>query len=121
MKRLLKFVSLVAFICAVTWVLRDHLLPGPQAPTSHPPAFRNPPQPAPDQDSDTPNVETPDDGADDLTMVNGIGPVYAGRLAAIGVKSFSDLAAADADDLAQRAELPRERIADWIGKAAELA
>jgi len=112
MKKFLKLVVLGAFIAGITWVLRDQLLPGPTQPTSHPPAFRGSPRPATPADSPA---------ADDLTEVNGIGPVYAARLHEVGITSFAQLAAADAAELAGRADLSPERIADWIAKAADLA
>lgn len=121
MKKLFKLATLFAFVAGITWVLRDQLLPGPEAPTSHPPAFRHPPS-SPQQSPQAPQAAEPVAAdTDDLTKVNGIGPVYAKRLAALGVTSFSELAASDADDLAARSEIARDRIADWINKAADLA
>lgn len=120
MKKLLKLVSLAGFAAGVAWMLRDQLLPGPSQPTAQPPPFRNPPAPAPPAESaiaaDAPAFQL----SDDLTAINGIGPVYAKRLAGAGVKSFRDLASADAADLATRTDLPRERVADWIRKASDL-
>lgn len=136
MKKLFKLVSLAAFAAGVAWMLRDQLLPGPQQPTAHPPPFRNPPPPPEEAKPEEakpneamPAVETateqPNGDAlnlqDDLTAVNGIGPVYAKRLAGAGIKSFSDLAEADAEDLANRTDLQRDRVADWIRKASDLA
>jgi len=123
MKKLLKLVTLAALVAGVTWVLRDQLLPGPQQPTAHPPPFRNPPPPPQEQDgaeSASANGES-FKLVDDLTAVNGIGPVYAKRLAGAGIKSFGDLAKADAQDLANRTDLPPDRVADWIRKASDLA
>ncbi len=116
MKKLMKLLSLLAVIAGIAWALRDQMLPGPTAPTSHPPAFRHPPPPAP-----SPNGPAALAAGDDLTAVNGIGPVYAKRLADAGVTTFRQLAGSDADELAARTELSRERLADWIGKAGELA
>lgn len=123
MKKLLKLITLAALVAGVTWVLRDQLLPGPQQPTAHPPPFRNPPPPP--QEADAAEI-APANGegfklVDDLTAVNGIGPVYAKRLAGAGIKSFGDLATADAQDLANRTDLPQDRVADWIRKASDLA
>jgi len=115
MKKLLKLLTLIAFGAAVTWVLRDQLVPGPTAPSPHPPAFRHPPE-APRATAAPAGITS-----DDLTRVNGIGPVYAARLDAAGIATFRDLAGADADRLAEDAGLPRDRVADWIGKAADLA
>lgn len=123
MRRFLKLISLAAFAAGVAWALRDQLLPGPQSPTSHPPAFRNPPPPASKTDIAQPAAAPASDLSlqDDLTAVNGIGPVYAKRLAGAGIKSFRDLATADPADLANRTDLPRDRVADWIRKASDLA
>ncbi len=125
MKKLFKLLTLIAFGAGVAWLLRDQLVPGPTAPTAHPPPFRHapePPQRGVDQGRDVqgPAASEPPAG-DDLTRVNGIGPVYAAKLAAAGVTTFQDLAAADADALATAADLARDRVADWIGKAADLA
>jgi predicted flap endonuclease-1-like 5' DNA nuclease len=111
MNKLFKLLTLIAFGAAVTWLLRDQLVPGPTAPNPHPPPFRHPPE----------SPRPAEVAADDLTMVNGIGPVYAARLDAAGITTFRDLAAADADSLAANAGLPRDKVADWIGKAADLA
>ena len=116
MKKLLKLLTLAAFIAGITWILRDQLLPGPTRPTSHPPAFRTPPPPPA-----APAESATSEAADDLTTVTGIGPVYAKRLGEIGISTFAQLAAADPQDLASRAELPDERLADWISQAADLA
>ena len=115
MKKLFKLMTLIAFGAAVTWLLRDQLVPGPTVPNPHPPPFRHPPE------SPRPPAAPAEVAADDLTMVNGIGPVYAARLDAAGIATFRDLAEADADSLAANAGLPRDKVADWIGKAADLA
>jgi len=123
MKKLFKLISLAAFAAGIAWMLRDQLLPGPQEPTAHPPPFRNPPPP-PEEAKPAPAAKPSGDAfklQDDLTAVNGIGPVYAKRLAGAGIKSFSDLSKADAEDLANRTDLPRDRVADWIRKASDLA
>ncbi len=116
MKKFFKLVTLVAFVAGITWVLRDQLLPGPEAPTSHPPAFRHPP---PTAEKSTATAVAP--SGDDMTEVNGIGPVYAKKLSELGIDSFAALAAADAADVAARSDIARDRVADWINKAAELA
>lgn len=121
MKKLFKLLTLVGAVAGITWVLRDQLLPGPSQPTSHPPAFRNPPAPPAPHAEAAPVAAGGFELGDDLTAVNGIGPVYAKRLAGAGVKSFRDLAAADANDLAMRTDLPKDRVADWIRKATDLA
>jgi polyhydroxyalkanoate synthase len=53
----------------------------------------------------------------DLEELSGVGPAYAERLRAAGVDSVETLAEADAADLADRADLPEGRLADWIDQA----
>lgn len=60
--------------------------------------------------------------ADDLTKVNGIGKVFSGRLIEeFGITSFAELAAADAEKLAETCERSVEEVKDWIAQAKELA
>jgi hypothetical protein len=77
------------------------------------------------------NVEAMADAesADDLKMINGIGPVYAKALREIGIRRFEDLAGYTAQELSKAlreqagAKVQPERIeaADWVGQAQELA
>lgn len=109
MRKLLRFVLTVGFVLAVLWVVRNRLVPPPERPMASPPPFR----PAPPPDSRP--------VADDLTRVKGIGPVYSARLVEIGVTSFAALAAADADEVAARLEVPEASVIDWKAQAADLA
>jgi predicted flap endonuclease-1-like 5' DNA nuclease len=62
----------------------------------------------------------PAGGSDDLTAIKGIGPAIQRKLAAVGVESFADLAAADASDLAQKIgsrPVTAERVRAWIAEA----
>ncbi len=57
---------------------------------------------------------------DDLTLLEGIGPVYAGKLNAAGITSFADLAAADEAGLSAIIQAPawrRVNYGDWIAQA----
>lgn len=57
---------------------------------------------------------------DDLTMLEGIGPVYAAKLRERGIVSFADLAAADEADLGAIIDAPawrRIQYGDWIAQA----
>lgn len=115
MKKLFKLLTLIAFGTGVAWLLKDQLVPGPATPTPHPPPFRHPPEaPRPEAPSAT-------SAADDLTAINGIGPVYAARLDAAGITTFRELAAADADRVAADSAIPLDLVVDWMGKAADLA
>ncbi len=57
-----------------------------------------------------------------LTLVNGIGDAYANRLGGIGITTLGELAACDADQVAEQLSVPggRETVEDWISKAQEL-
>lgn len=64
----------------------------------------------------TRNVAT----GDDLTELEGIGPVYASKLRESGIVSFADLAAANEVDLGQIIDAPawrRIQYGDWISQA----
>jgi len=52
-----------------------------------------------------------------VDVIKGIGPTYADRLSNAGVETVADLAEADADDVSQRADVPRGRLEDWIERA----
>ena len=61
---------------------------------------------------------------DDLTRVHGIGPKYAGLLAAAGITSFDDLAAATPDrlrDVVRPGPMQQINFASWSAQAAALA
>ncbi len=61
---------------------------------------------------------------DDLTRIVGIGPAYAARLQGAGIESFSQLAAASADQLSELLAVPDWRRPDfesWREQAAALA
>ncbi len=64
-------------------------------------------------------ASTPDEAGGSVDVVEGVGPTYAGRLVEAGVETVADLAAADAADLAERADLPANRLEDWIDRARE--
>lgn len=53
----------------------------------------------------------------DVEEIKGIGPAYADELAAAGVESVDDLAAADAGELADVTGLGESRVERWIDRA----
>lgn len=75
----------------------------------------------------TPVPDTPLSDAvppDDLTLIHGIGPVYAQRLKDAGIHTFADLAAQAPDKLAEIVELREWQAAspvEWIAEAQALA
>lgn len=104
MKRFGRILGILGAIGAIIWAMRDRFvsLTVPREP--EPPSFR----PAP-PGSETPSARPPvaepqssprsDAEPDDLTAVNGIGPVFAQRLSEAGITTFGQLAATDNDRL----------------------
>lgn len=70
-------------------------------------------------------LEGPSNGTvtDDLTEIDGIGPVFAGRLNEAGVNSFAELATLTPEQVRDITHLiGREgEAAEWIGQAERLA
>jgi len=66
-----------------------------------------------------------DDGGPDAaegeptTVLKGIGPAYADRLSEAGIDTVAELAAADADDLAERVDLSPKRVGRWVETAQD--
>ncbi len=78
--------------------------------------------PAPDSTAEPASPEAPRAG-DDLTQLAGIGPAFAGKLAAAGVTTFAALAASTPDGLAAIVQAPdwrRPDYASWIEQARAL-
>jgi predicted flap endonuclease-1-like 5' DNA nuclease len=61
--------------------------------------------------------------ADDLTAITGIGPTFAKRLKAAGIKTYKDLAAASPEFVKESAKLADWQAdpADWIAAAKDLS
>ncbi|PSP84345.1 hypothetical protein BRC83_05595 [Halobacteriales archaeon QS_1_68_17] len=71
-------------------------------------------------DTAEPESAVPPERADESTeTITGIGPAYSERLAGAGVETVGDLAAADADALAEETGISEKRIAGWIDSARE--
>ncbi|MFB6092352.1 MAG: helix-hairpin-helix domain-containing protein [Haloquadratum sp.] len=62
-----------------------------------------------DEDDDEASVET----------LTGIGPAYGERLESIGIETVSDLAAADADEVAAEIDVSETRVTNWIEQARD--
>ena len=112
MKRFIRLVWWAAIIAAIVWLLRDRLVPAPEPIADSPPHYRVAPPPHPPE---------PDTVDDDLEAVKGIGPVYAARLADLGISTFASLAAADAEQLAGELDVRIDQTTDWIAQARALA
>ncbi|MEX2423992.1 MAG: helix-hairpin-helix domain-containing protein [Acidimicrobiia bacterium] len=108
MNKIGRVLGFVGGALAILWAMRDRLvsIAAPQDP--EPPRFRvvPPSQPAAAED--------------DLTAINGIGPVFAGRLRDAGITSFADITGAGPSRLAEVTGAAESRAAEWIAAAAAL-
>ena len=115
--------GLGAGVVAALWLLKDKITGPPPAPVrpAEAPQFRvAPPIPEP---APAPGAAAPAAGetaTDDLTEVNGIGPVYSARLAGIGITTFAGLAGATAEQVAEQIDAPAAQVEDWIAQATDL-
>ena len=116
MKRLLQLV-LLAVVAKVGYDLvqkQRSIAPLPEGAPYEPAPMQRPDEPAIVPDA-APAVE------DDLTKINGIGPVYAGRLRDVDIAGFVALASADTEALAEALDVSAAQVADWQAQAHELA
>jgi predicted flap endonuclease-1-like 5' DNA nuclease len=129
-KRFLTIVLFVAIWLAISWKLRDHLLPAPRAERGPLPHITPPPAaPARPDVSVAPREqqrEAPADepaastDPDDLQLLKGVGPVYEGRLADRGITTFDRLVAADSAAVAEDLGVPPDAVEDWKTQARSL-
>ncbi len=120
MKRLARVFGLLGGIGAIAYLLRDRLisLTAPREP--EPPRF----QPIPPHHDGQPGGDhqakgtAPTNTQDDLTIILGIGPSYAARLADAGVTGLADLASRTPSDLADEIDIAESKVAEWIREAA---
>ncbi len=80
---------------------------------SHPLPESGPFEPAPMPERPMPGPS----GSDDLTAINGIGPVYAARLADSDIESFEQLAAASTEELADTMDTSAAVVENWQEQA----
>ncbi len=111
--KLARLVGAIGGIGALVWVMRDRFVSIGPSPQPAPPNFRT------HEEHTTSTAEAPH--SDDLTEVNGIGPVYAERLRAAGVTSFAAIAASTETALAEAAGIAESRVSDWRAAARQLA
>ncbi|MCB2224539.1 MAG: hypothetical protein KQH83_10265 [Actinobacteria bacterium] len=113
MKRSMRIGTLAAAfagaIVAVAWLIKDRVVGAGPAPVEPAPVAPVPAPPAP--------APAASAGDDDLSAIDGIGPVYKARLADAGITTFAALGKADATALAEKIEAPVSRIQAWIDAA----
>ena len=67
-----------------------------------------------------PEPETEPAGAQDrVEEISGIGPTYSSRLTDAGIETVADLVGADAETVADAAQVSESRAADWIAQAED--
>ncbi|WP_193309933.1 helix-hairpin-helix domain-containing protein [Halorubrum halophilum] len=79
-------------------------------------------EPAAAESEEVADDERDDDAAESgvaVEEIKGIGPAYAERLADIGIETVADLAAADAEAVAEGTSVGEKRAATWIDRAGE--
>lgn len=107
MTRLRTFTSwlgLLGALGAVIWAARDRFFTLTLPRESEPPTFREGSPASKD--------------AHDLTAIAGIGPVFSERLKRAGVGTWSDLAKAEPEHIAEVTGASRVRATGWIAEAA---
>jgi predicted flap endonuclease-1-like 5' DNA nuclease len=57
---------------------------------------------------------------DDMTVIKGVGPVYADRLEAAAITTYAELADADAAHLSTAIDVSMDVVEGWQGQAREL-
>ena len=100
-KRAAKFIGLVGGVAAVVWAMRDRFVSVATSREPEPPTFR----------TGSPQPETP------VETVDGIGPVFAERLARAGKGTVQSLADASPDAIAEAAGVSVARARSWIEQA----
>lgn len=117
MKRVARLLGLLGGVAAVVWAMRDRFISLTIPREPEPPVFRPPPAAKPVPDA----IQKPSPVKDDLTEVNGVGPVYAQRLQEAGVSTFAGLAAMSEDELAAALGSSLGKIPDMLEDARRLA
>lgn len=103
MKRVAKVIGLIGGALAVVWAMRDRFISVGTPREHQPPHFKSP------EPTDSPPVDA----------IEGIGPVFAKRLAEAGISNVASLASASPDQVAEAASVSAARARNWIDLAAK--
>lgn len=71
----------------------------------------------PDGISAAATPEETEPSGDPVDSIKGIGPAYSNQLGDAGIRTTTELAAADAGELADETGIPESRIQEWIDRA----
>lgn len=113
MKRIGRVVGFIGGAAAVVWAMRDRLISIAAPAEPQPPRFRV-------VKPDSTTTPDPTNITDDLTMITGIGPVFAARLRAAGIDTFQRVADADEATLADVTGVAESRVEGWRNQASKL-
>jgi polyhydroxyalkanoate synthase len=103
LKKMAKAIGLIGGAVAVLWAMRDRFV---SVATSREP--------------EPPTVRTPRAGAgQSIEVIDGIGPVFATRLAEAGMEDIASLAEASPDSVAEAAGVSGARARSWIEQAQQ--
>ena len=105
MKRLAKVIGIVGGAVALVWAMRDRFISVAASREPEPPVLRTT-MPAPTTAG--------------IDAIDGIGPVFAGRLKAAGIDDVSKMAASTVDTIAEAAGVSGARARTWIEQARSL-
>ena len=106
MRKLARVIGFVGAAVAVIWAMRDRFISVAVSREPETPSFR---------------AAKPAQPSTEINAVEGIGPVFASRLQAAGLKTVSDLAAASPDTVAEAASVSAARARSWIEQARSLS
>jgi polyhydroxyalkanoate synthase len=101
-------VGILGGVGAVIWAMRERFISIAAPREPEPPTFRVVTAP-----SKPPRPSDPDD----LTEVNGIGPVFNRKLMEGGISTFAELAEASLDRVVELTGVPEPRAEAWIEQA----
>jgi predicted flap endonuclease-1-like 5' DNA nuclease len=101
MKRLAKVIGFVGAAAALVWAMRDRFISVATSREPVPPTFK---------------ATTPSPPVD---VIDGIGRVFAERLAKAGIGDVRSLAEASSDQVAEAAGVSTARARNWIDLAAK--
>ncbi len=106
MKTLAKVIGVVGATAAVIWAMRDRFISVAASREPEPPVLR---------------VASTGPEPVSIDAIDGIGPVFAGRLKGAGIDDVSKLATATPDTIAEAAGVSGARARTWIEQARSLA
>lgn len=116
MKKLVKAALAGIGLSAAAWALRERFVRIPPPPDVEHPPFRT----GAIEAAAPTATPTPTASSDDLTNINGVGPVYARRLVESGIASFSEFFKTSSDVLTDVTGASNDKVEQWLSQSKEL-